>query len=159
LEFFFKSDTVLPDTGQVRIWDEEKYFRYVAAAEKTVISVDFLKVYTADGVDHYSAENNLPTVFNYTTNRFTFEAPIVFCQGNYSIVPRYSNLSYDPNLGALFSSGITSSSPSLTPSKSKSSIHPAAIAVPVALAAIVMAAGAFYAFVIRPKRFKAASGE
>jgi hypothetical protein len=150
LQFFFETKSHLDTTGNIQAYDDDKYMRYIAKSERSLLKVDFLKVYTTDGVDHFSHWNDFLIGINITSQFFDFPACIAICQGNGAIVPRWTQLNYDPNLNALFSPPVTPETPTTTPAKR--TLNPAAYVVPVVLAVIVIAAVGVYLFVIKPKK-------
>jgi hypothetical protein len=153
LQFFMTTFSQLDEVGRIRVFDSDdaKTLHYSAVSTNAAIQMDFLKVYTADGTDHYSLTNRLPPnlALDIQGSTMYFPAILSICQGDYAITPRYQHLSYDPNLNAVFLGDTPIPTPANPNRKNK--LHPAAYAVPIALVAIAIAAGAIYAFVIRPK--------
>jgi len=106
--FFFNSDSQLDTFGLLNMYDLDggKFFHHVAQGTKSILEMDFLKVFTADGVDYFSTGNSLPPSFlslmPLQVQNFSFPAALAVCQSNSSIVARYSSLKYDPSLNAVF---------------------------------------------------------
>jgi hypothetical protein len=150
LQFFFSTNSHLDTTGRIRAYDEGKYMHYSAQSERALIKVDFLKVYTCDGVDRFSELNDFPFSIDFQQQVFTFPAVISICQGTGAVLPRYQTLNYDPNLNAIFT---PIPEPSASPAVAKkNTLHPAAYAVPVGAAVLIIAGVAIYLFVVRPRR-------
>jgi len=148
--FFFQTDSLLDTVGTLNISDAQdgKFLDYTAIGHNAMIQMEFLKVFTAGGVDYFTERNGLPTFLTaempLSVKTFPFPAVLAVCEGNNSIVPRYSVLNYDPSLNAIFI-------PDVSTSNARKPLNPAAYAVPIAVVALVVIGGAVYAFIIRPK--------
>lgn len=146
LTIFLNADTHFDNPGHLGVVNDGKLIKYQAITETVRIRMDLLKVYTTDGVDRYSPQNDVLDSFGnipiYSAFNLSLPTILCICQGEGPVLPRFSKLVYDPSLDALF----------LSPTGSpKSRLNPAVYAVPVAVVGVIIIAGAIYAFIIRPK--------
>lgn len=154
LMLFLGTQTTFDGPGKLNVSDSDKLILYEAVTKNVRIRMDFLKVYTTDGVDHYAPQNEIDDRYSNMLIPGAVQVPIPaiisVCQGSHPIEPRFATFTYDPSLDALFVAPQAPSSPASN-SKSKKPLHPAAYAVPIAVIAAIIVAGTIYAFVIRPR--------
>lgn len=145
---FLTADTQFDKRGTLGVTNDDKLIKYQALTSNARIRIDLLKVYTTDGVDHFSPQNNVPDTYSNIEVPANVDVALgtilSICQGPYPIIPRWKSMNYDPSLDALFLGALNG------PPNTR--LSPAAYAVPVAVVGVIIVLGAIYAFVIRPRQ-------
>lgn len=137
LQFFFSTEARLDQVGNVTAEDFGQSFELRATSKNVDIRIDFLQVATFDGVDIYSPVNEFlggKLEFLNVQTFPSFPAILILCnEFARPILPRWSKLSWDPTLSAIFSSV-----PSATETpQAKSNSKTVGIAVGVSVGVVV----------------------
>lgn len=154
LQFFFYTEAQLDQVGNVTAEDFGQSFELRATSKNVDIRIDFLQVATFDDVDIYSPVNeflggklNFPDIQTFPS----FPAILILCDENARpVLPRWSKLSWDPTLSAIFSSV---PSENQTP-KAKSHSKTVGIAVGVSVGVVVVVAAAITVMYLKVPAFK-----
>jgi hypothetical protein len=148
---------LLESGGNVTFWDAGITAHYYATTARSYLEMNFLKIFTVDGVDYatsLSPASAVRTLLDWSS----FAAPftIAACQVNQIISPPYyTHFRYDPSMSALFVDA--EQTEALTPqAKSKRSLHPAAYIVPVVVIIVALVLAAI--FILSPAARGAITG-
>lgn len=129
---------------------------YNASTDRSYLEMNYLKVYTADGVD-YAFSNTVPGAAIPGSNVTYFNAPmaVVACQNLKPLPPQlayWQNFTYDPTLTALYDD--PDFGDVATPQQvAKRRLSPLAYAIPIAIVAVVLASVFVVLFVTPVNQF------
>lgn len=135
LRFIIKGIGTLDEPGTMIIENAGISSSYISKSKRATVEFNFLNVFTVGEVDHLNNyEPRKPLVL--TGIKEIPEIPelefgVTFCQNKTPIPERYTLLTYDPTLSALFV-------PDASDSPQKKPLSPAAYAVPIAVVVVAV---------------------
>lgn len=115
---------------------------------RSLVALDLLKIFTADGVDYLFRSATSSKDFSYILQTLTLPMVVPICRSKFIMdQPYWRNFTYDPTLTALYDDPEIHN-PITNPSKpnNKNRLNPAAYAVPIAIVALALGAVAVALF-------------